>query len=74
MNYDLNKANKYFVYKGIIENGGVTPRDMLEAISSGNFHAHLKRVREKKAKRIAAATRLCRIIEKGEKWNRQFYR
>ena len=64
MKYDFKKANRYLFYKRLAESDGVNVKDMLEAMSSGDFHSHLEAVRLKKRKRVASATRLCKIIER----------
>lgn len=64
MKYDFKKANRYLFYKRLAESDGVTTRDILEAIASDDFHSHLEAVRLKKRKRVASATRLCKIIER----------
>lgn len=61
---NLKLLNRYLYYRCLAESGGITLKDTLEAVSSDNFHTALEAVKKRKAKRVAAATRLVKYIER----------
>lgn len=67
MEYRLDNfklLNRYLYYKSLADSCGITLKDTLEALSSDDFHTALEAVKKRKAKRVAAATRLVKYIER----------